>query len=158
MTTTTTESVSVPTATPPKWFNGMMGALLRTPGVQSWIGNAIALLTVTGRRTGKSYTTPVTYYREGDTVIVITKKFRNWWRNLAERPEVEVRLKGRTFRGHARASIGDEAELPVFAKFLENRRLDAKAYGVTLTPEGRIHRDEARALLPQIVLVRITLD
>ena len=40
---------------------------------------------------------------------------------------------------------------------LENRRMDAKAYGVTFTPEGRIHQDQARAILPQIVIIRITL-
>ncbi|MGH9460141.1 MAG: hypothetical protein ACRD1X_02905 [Vicinamibacteria bacterium] len=42
--------------------------------------------------------------------------------------------------------------------FLENRPLDAKAYGVTLTPEGRINQDEARRVLSQIALIRITLD
>jgi deazaflavin-dependent oxidoreductase (nitroreductase family) len=154
----TTETLTVPNGTPPKWLNAMMKLMLHTPVVQSWIGETIGLITFKGRRTGMSYTTPVTYYREGDTIIVITKKFRNWWRNLAEKPEVEVRLKGQTFRGHARASVGDEAELPVLVKFLENRPLDAKAYRVTLTPEGRIDRDEARALLPQIVLIHITLD
>lgn len=156
--TVATETVTVPTWTPPRWLNVMMKGMLRTPGLQRWIGNAIALITVTGRRTGKSYTTPVTYYRDGDTVIVITKKFRNWWRNLREKPEVDLRLKGRTFRGHARASIGDESELDFFVKFLENRRFDAKAYGVTFTPDGHINREEARRVLSQIVLIRITLD
>ena len=156
--TTTTQPVSVPTAAPPPWFNSMMASLLRTPGLQHWIGKAIALITVTGRRTGKTYTTPVSYYRDGNTVIVLTKKFRNWWRNLLDNPEVELLLEGRKFRGRARPSVGDPADLPAFIRFLENRRLDAKAYGVTFTPEGRVNRDEARRVLSEIVLVRITLD
>jgi deazaflavin-dependent oxidoreductase (nitroreductase family) len=154
----TTETLTLPTWTPPKWLNALMKLMLHTPVVQGWIGETIALITFTGRRTGMSYTTPVTYYREGDTVIVITKKPRNWWRNLLEHPEVELRLKGRTFEGHARASVGSEAELPVLLKFLENRPFDAKAYGVTITPEGVVNRNEARRVLMQVVLIRITLN
>jgi len=170
--TATTQAASVPTATPPKWFNGMMETMLHTPGLQRWIGEAIALITVTGRKTGKSYTTPVTYYRDGDTVVIITKKSRKWWRNrrLASRivattpidaymkPEVELRLKGRAYRGRATARVGEEADLPFFVKFLENRRLDAKAYGVAFTPEGQVDREQARRVLSQVVLIRITLD
>jgi len=153
----TTETLTVPTWTPPKWLNGMMKVLLRTPGLQNWIGKSIALITFTGRRSGKSYSTPVTYCREGDTVIVLSKKFRTWWRNFLEEPQVELRLKGRTLRGRAHVGIGDEADLPALVTFLENRRMDAKAYGVPFTPEGRIHQDQARAILPQIVIIRITL-
>ena len=153
----TTETLTVPTRTPPKWLNGMMSVLLRTPGLQNWIGESIAIITFTGRRTGKSYSTPVTYYREGDTVIVLSKKFRTWWRNFLEEPQVELRLKGRTFPGRAHVGIGDEADLRALVTFLENRRMDAKAYGVTLTREGRIRQDQARAILPQIVIIRITL-
>lgn len=53
-----------------------------SPVPQRLLGRTIALITVTGRRTGKRYTTPVTYYRNGGTVTVLTKTFRTWWRNL----------------------------------------------------------------------------
>ena len=153
----TTETLTLSTRTPPKWLNQMMEVLLRTPVLQNWVGASVALITFTGRRSGKSYSTPVTYYRDGDTVIVLSKKFRTWWRNFLEKPQVELRLKGSTFRGRAHVGIGDEADLQALVTFLDNRRMDAKAYGVTFTPEGRIRQDQARAILPQIVIIRITL-
>jgi deazaflavin-dependent oxidoreductase (nitroreductase family) len=153
----TTETPTVPTTTPPPWFNRMMEGLLHTPGVQSWVGNAIALITFTGRRTGKTYTTPVSYYRDGDAVIVITKRFRKWWRNLRDKPEVELRIKGRTLRGRAELSTGEDKDLAAFLKFLEHRPFDAKAYGLTPS-DGRVDRDKARAVLAQLVLIRIPVS
>ena len=153
----TTDTITIPTWTPPLWLNAGMKLMLRTPGLQRFLGRAIALVTFTGRRSGRSYTTPVTYARHGDTVIVITKKFRKWWRNFEERPEVQLRLAGRTFTGRAKASVGDEREASTLMTFLQNRPVDAKAYGVTLDPDGRVSLDEARALLPHVVIIRIAL-
>ncbi len=157
-TATETETISVSTWAPPRWVNAMVKALLETPGVERFLGRALALITVTGKRSGKAYTTPVTYYRDDDSVIVLTKRFRVWWRNLAEKPDVELRLAGRTFHGKARASVGDERELPTLVKLLEGRRADARAYGLTLGPDGKVDPGQARALLSQIVVIRIELN
>jgi deazaflavin-dependent oxidoreductase (nitroreductase family) len=153
-----TSTVTVPTWTPPRWLNAMMMTMLRTPVLQNILGRGIALITVTGRKSGRLYTTPVSYYREGDTVTVLSKRFRAWWRNFDERPDVELRLAGQLVHGRARASVGDESELPMLARFLEQRRADAKAYGVGFTPDGQIHREQLRSLLSQIVVIRIALN
>lgn len=63
----------LPTSTPSKWMNASMKLFLKTPGLQNVIGKTIALITFTGRKIGKRYTTPVTYYRDGDTVVILTK-------------------------------------------------------------------------------------
>lgn len=153
-----TETIHVPKWTPPDWMNSAVKGMLHTPGLERWLGRGIALLTFTGRKSGKAYTTPVSYHREGDTVIILTKTFRRWWRNLSERPEVELRLSGRDFRGMAVASVGDERELPTLESFLEHRPVDAKAYGITLTPEGHVPEEALHALLSQIVVIRVTLE
>ena len=156
-----TDTISVPTRTPPRWLNAAREAMLRTTGIERLLGRTLALITVTGKKSGRAYTTPVTYYRDGDTVIVLTRKNRTWWRNVANGAngaDVELRLAGQTFRGRARASVGDEGELPELVAFLEHRRADARAYGLTLSPDGRVDRDQARALLPQIVVIRIALS
>lgn len=150
--------VTVPTGKPPGWMNTMMKLLLRTPGVQSWLGRSVAFLTWTGRRSGRRYTTPVSYYRSDGDVTVLTKRFRSWWRNFAEQPGVELRLAGETVRGEARASIGEESALPKLIEFLEHNTRDAKAYGVEIGDDGQLDERDARALLPQVVVVEITLD
>lgn len=47
------DTISVPTWTPPRWVNAVMKVMLRTPGLQRLMGSTIALITVTGRRTGR---------------------------------------------------------------------------------------------------------
>jgi deazaflavin-dependent oxidoreductase (nitroreductase family) len=146
------EVVTVPTWTPPRWANAMVKGMLRTPGLQRLIGSQIALISVTGRRTGKRYTTPVSYDRQGDDVIVLTKRIRTWWRNLEADPRVEIRLAGRTVRATARIGVDGHEALATLIRFFEHRPRDATAYGL-----GGDRLDEARArtLLEQVVVIRI---
>lgn len=72
------------------------------------LGDSVMLLTFTGRKSGKEFTTPVGYTRHGDTLTVFTG--RPWWRNLQERPNVRVRVQGRDLDGVAQV-VTDNAEV-----------------------------------------------
>lgn len=50
-----------------------------------------------GRKTGRSYSTPVSYIREGSTAYVTTGD--RWWRNLVEEERVTMRIRGRWLSG-----------------------------------------------------------
>jgi len=147
----------VPNVTIPPWFNRTITLLLRTPGIQRMLGSTLALITVTGRTTGRRYTTPVTYYRDGNTVLFVTKRFRKWWRNMIANPEVDLRLAGKRVTGEAEVFAGDMRQLPVFIEFLEHRRRDARAYGITFEADGRVNERDARAAMPELVVVKIAL-
>jgi deazaflavin-dependent oxidoreductase (nitroreductase family) len=137
--------------------NGFMKLFLRTPGLQRLLGRSLALLTVTGRTTGRTYTIPVSYARADGSVIVLTRRSRSWWRNLEAVPGVRLRLAGRSVSGKARVGIpGDADEGATLTSFLTGRRFDAKAYGVALQPDGRPDEADVRALLPRVVVIRIT--
>jgi hypothetical protein len=151
-------SVRVPAWTPPGWINAAMKLALRTPGLQSWIGRSVALISWTGRRSGRRYTTPVSYHCSNGQVTLLSKRFRNWWRNFDEQPWVELRLAGKVRTGRARASVGDEAALPRLVEFLEHNPRDAKGYGVEIDFDGRLDERDARALLSQVVVIEVTLD
>lgn len=150
-------NASVPTTTIPPWFNRTITVLLKTPGIEKLLGSTLALITVTGRASGRSYTTPVTYYRDGDTVLFVTKRFRRWWRNMLDIPDVELRLAGRHFGGEAQVFEGGIEQLPVFVDFLNHRKRDARAYGITIDADGRVNEREARAAMPDLVIVKVTL-
>lgn len=155
---TAPDTAAVPTGTPPGWVNRMMTTLLRTPGVQRILGRAIALITVTGRRTGRQITFPVSYARDGDDVVITTKAFRTWWRNLQDHPEITLRLAGRDHRAHTEVMVGDPAALPDLVAFLTGRRQDARAYGIDLDGQGRPDPEQIKALLPHLVIIRARLD
>jgi hypothetical protein len=88
--------------------NPVVRAVLRSPA-HGLLSGHLALLTVTGRRTGRAFTFPVGYHRDGDrvTVGVDWPERKRWWRNLSDAAPVEIRLAGvrRAGTGQAR---GDE--------------------------------------------------
>ncbi|MFL7868219.1 MAG: nitroreductase/quinone reductase family protein, partial [Anaerolineales bacterium] len=68
--------------------NDFVKFFLRTP-LYVFMGDTM-LITVTGRKTGKKYTTPVGFYRDGDSLWIISSRDRTWWRNLQGGAQVEL--------------------------------------------------------------------
>jgi F420H(2)-dependent quinone reductase len=88
--------------------NPVVRAVVRSPAHRLLSGH-LALLTVTGRRSGRTFTFPVGYQRDGDrvTVGVDWPERKRWWRNLSDAAPVEIWLAGVRRSGTARAR-GDE--------------------------------------------------
>jgi hypothetical protein len=135
-----------------------MKLLLKTPLLQNGIGKQLALLSFTGRRTGRTYTIPLSYARSGNRLLILTRKRRLWWRNFAEQPEVELRLAGQVVHGTARAQVGTDHDVAEVVDYLETRPVDAKTYGATRLAAGSIDPESVRAFLPETVLVRVDLS
>lgn len=78
-------------------------------------GSPILILTVTGRKSGKEYSTPLIFGEDdGNYVIVGSQGGRphhpDWYLNLAANPEVGVQVKADKFRARARTAEGEERE------------------------------------------------
>ncbi len=86
--------------------NLVPGRLLRSPAHRVLSGKYV-LVSFTGRRSGRRYSTPVAYAQEGDTVWVSTDS--RWWRNLVGDAPVQLRLRGHAVDGVATV-ITDETE------------------------------------------------
>ncbi len=78
-------------------------------------GAPILILTFAGRKTGKEYSTPLIFGRDGDRYVIVASQggrpeHPNWYLNLAANPEVRVQVKGDVFRACARTAEGEERE------------------------------------------------
>ena len=60
------------------------------------------VLTTTGRKTGKTRRKCVRAIRRGDRAYIVSIRPSAWLRNIQANPEVELRIRGGTFTGHAR--------------------------------------------------------
>ena len=83
--------------------NGLVLAELRSPVHHLLSGMAIELR-YTGRRSGRQFTLPVQYVREGERLLVAVQdpSSKTWWRNFRTPQEVSVRLRGKVRQGTAR--------------------------------------------------------
>ncbi|MDH3260902.1 MAG: nitroreductase family deazaflavin-dependent oxidoreductase [Acidimicrobiia bacterium] len=150
-------TAKVPSGKVPAPLNAMMTFFLKTPVLQNSIGKYVALLTFTGRRSGRKYSIPISYRRRNNSILMWTTKDRSWWRNFEDQPAVEVRLAGRIVTGRAEAHVGTDSDLEEVVDFLTGRTREAKAHGVAMGPDGSPDPADVRALLPLIVLVHIDL-
>ena len=64
-----------------------------------------APLELTGRRSGRTYRIPVADVRDGTRVLLSTDS--PWWRTIADRPVVRLRLQGHVVTGSARIVTDD---------------------------------------------------
>ncbi|MET8003804.1 nitroreductase family deazaflavin-dependent oxidoreductase [Nonomuraea glycinis] len=78
-----------------------------------WNNTTVLLLTTKGRKSGKPYTTPLIYQPHGEGYVVVASKggdpdHPDWYKNLQVNPEVEVQIKGDTFRAATRTAGSQE--------------------------------------------------
>ena len=86
--------------------NPVLRTILRSPA-HRLVSGRVALITYSGRKSGRSYTIPVFYRDKGDevTIAVGWPERKVWWRNLTgEGGEVRLMVRGRELRGHAVAT------------------------------------------------------
>ena len=88
--------------------NQLVRLLLQSP-LHPVVSRRLALITVTGRRSGRDFTFPVGYRQDGDrvTITVMWPERKVWWRNLRGGGRVRIRLRGEQRTGHAEVQ-GDE--------------------------------------------------
>ena len=82
--------------------NPVVRALLSSP-LHPLLSRNLALITITGRRSGRRYTFPVGYHQDGDRVLINvgSPERKHWWRNLTDPGQVELRIRGRSRTGQA---------------------------------------------------------
>ena len=129
--------------------NDFMAWVLRSP-FHGMLSNGMMIITVTGRKTGKTYTTPVGYYEEGGYLWIVTNRERTWWKNLQGGAKVELLLKRKPVQGTADTELDEKCveirmyeylrHVPQAAKPMEIRMQDKKpnAEDIARTAKGRL--------------------
>ena len=75
------------------WFNPIMRWLINSP-LHFFVSKNMMLMTYQGRKSGKSYTTPMNYLEIEGALYTISYRKRVWWRNLRGGAAVTLRLRG----------------------------------------------------------------
>lgn len=135
--------------------NDFVAMLLRSP-LYFMLGNTM-LLTVTGRVSGKKYTTPVGYYRDEEGLWVITSRDRTWWRNVRDGAQVEMRIGGKDVSGYAEAILDQGAVAARLGDYLQHVPRAAKPLGVRLE-NGLPNPEDAAHVSDERLFVKVRLD
>lgn len=147
---------TVPPPTIPRWLNRVVVWLLRSP-FHALMSRTTLLLMVTGRQSGQSYTLPVRYLREGQTLITTTYSPRRWWRNLQGEALVKLYLAGRKATGKARVSTHPPEVAQGIRAILRAMPADARYYRVRLDAQHQPDLADLELAARSNVLITISL-
>ncbi|WP_030478441.1 nitroreductase/quinone reductase family protein [Lentzea albidocapillata] len=95
-----------------KWIVGLRDA----PLVGKLVRKGLTVVTYTGRRSGRTISTPVGYQRKGDIVEirVMMPDAKVWWRNFeGEGGPLTLELDGTEKTGHATSHRDDKGRVTV---------------------------------------------
>lgn len=115
--------------------NVPMRTVLGLPFATPLSGN-LMLVSYTGRKTGKAYRQPVSYVRDGGTLL--TPGGGRWKLNLADGRPVRIRLRGRDVTARPEL-VSDPAEVERLIDVINTKNPRAARFiPIPRTPEGRL--------------------
>ncbi|HTF32837.1 MAG TPA: nitroreductase family deazaflavin-dependent oxidoreductase [Myxococcota bacterium] len=110
-------------------------------------GAPMIIITHTGAKSGKTYTSPLVYSKDGDRFVIIASKAGaptnpSWYHNLVAHPEVTVEIGTEKFKARATEAKGAERD----------RLFAAQA---KLLPQFNEYQKKTNRRIPVLVLERV---
>lgn len=139
------------------WYNALMAWLLRSP-MHGMLSQSTMLVTVTGRKSGKTYSTPVNYLRDGNTLWATSQRDRTWWRNLKGGAHLSALIAGKEQRARGQAIVDEQAVAENLATYFEIAPQYAKYFNVALDANGKPSAEDCTRAAKERVMVRIELE
>ncbi len=139
----------------PPIVNQAMKLVLRSP-VHGMVSKSILLITFTGRKSGKTYTTPVSYSQNDGQVTIFTHA--TWWKNLRSGAPVTLRIRGQELQGLAEPVAEDnQAVAAGLMAHLRKVPSDARFYGVTFDDHKNPRAEEVEKAVQTVVMISVRL-
>jgi hypothetical protein len=137
--------------------NPLMRSVLRS-STHSVMSKTTAVITLTGKKTGKEYSFPVNYQREGDIVLISSLRDRTWWKNLRGGAKVSLLLAGVDYEG-----IGEVFESPFeveiyLGEYLQLNSNYPRYFEVGVDEEGSFYPEDLAKAAENRVMVRVVLS
>ena len=135
--------------------NLFMKAMINSP-LHSLLGDSFAVITVTGRKTGRPISTPINVSRDEGSYIVVSMRNRTWWRNLRGNTQAQLRVKGKTFQVRGDVIEDPSAVREELRQYFRQHPGNAKYFNVRLTPEGEPDPEGLQHAAEERLLIRLS--
>ena len=143
------------TTTVPPIVTNIMKLVLRSP-LHGIVSKTLLLITFTGCKSGKTFTTPVSYSQYDDRVTIFTHAA--WWKNLCDNPQVTLRLRGQDVQGLAEPIAEDKQAIAVrLTAHLRKVPMDARYYSVTFDDNTNPNAEDVENAVRSVVMISIQL-
>jgi deazaflavin-dependent oxidoreductase (nitroreductase family) len=122
------------------------------------MGESLAVITVTGRKSGKLISTPINVVKVGNSYTVISSRDRTWWRNLRGGASATLRVAGKTHK-----VIGQVLESNIEVKtgltlFYTQMPMMAKYLKIHINKEGSLNEDDLERVVSERIIVHLEIQ
>lgn len=103
-------------------FNAPVAAIANSRRFGGLVNRNITMLSYTGRRSGRRFSTPVAYRRTGDEITVNANlpQTKTWWRNfLGDGGPITLQLNGTERTGHAVAERDNKGRVTITVRLTD---------------------------------------
>ena len=97
-------------------LNAPVAALAASPRLGKMLPRNVAFITYTGRRSGRTFSIPVAFRRDGDEIAIVANMpdAKTWWHNfLGDGAPMSLTLDGIEHSGHAVAHRDETGRVTV---------------------------------------------
>ena len=137
-------------------LNGFMRAVLHSP-FHRVASKSVLIISFTGRRSGRTISTPISYLREGDMLTLFTSA--SWRKNFTGGALVRLWIQNREHTGWATPCEEDkQAVSGGLTRFLTHVSSDARYYGVTLDADGIPNPAQVTAAAQWVTMIQVKLS
>ncbi len=134
--------------------NSFMKRLITSP-LHSVLGSNLAVITVTGRKSGKLISTPVNVTFDGQTYTVISMRQRTWWRNLRDKPAAQLHVSGKQLEVQGAVIESADAVSQSLQSYFERNPKTVKYFGAKLSSDGRVEPSDLQRLANERVVIQL---
>jgi len=121
------------------------------------LSDRIMIISFAGRKTGKSYSTPVSYCQEDRVVYCYTHA--GWWKNLIGGVEVNLVIRGQNLTGTAMPVTEDrDRKIIGLRKLLTAVPSDAVFYNVKIDKQGNLDTEDLAQAVNSATMIEVHLD
>lgn len=139
---------------PSNFGNSFVKTIVNSP-LHPLLGKGVAVITLTGRKTGQVLSTPINVVPLDGTLTIISMRSRTWWRNLKNGQTAQLRHAGHSYPVQGEV-VEDSAAVAAglglyFARFPQH----AKYFHLQPGADGQPVPADLERLAQERVLVRL---
>ena len=134
--------------------NFFMKAMINSP-LHSLLGDSFAVITVTGRKTGRAISTPVNVSFAENSYMVVSMRDRTWWRNLRGEVPAQLKVAGKTFPVRGEIIEDPVAVQEELRQYFKRHPGNAKYFNIRLSPEGEPDLEGLQRAAKERLIIRL---
>ncbi len=137
-------------------INFTLRTILRSP-LHPLISRNLMLITVTGRKSQRAYTVPVSYQQHDREVRIVSERSDHWWRNVRSGVLVTLHLQGHAITGQASVIEDAHDVLPLLTEHVQRSPNIARLLNIQRNDQGQFKLQDLHRAAERSVVVCVEL-